>query len=211
MAAGRWYIWAGHFWTKDNLDEAMRAIDGVIELYAQESQRQAWQWLQSEKAGRTDEAERHQKLEKELLKRIRVLQTVSRKENILTLARTGRDSLANAGNQWDQKPWLLPCLNGVINLKTGILEAGNPDDYLKTVAPVEYHGIDTPAPIFEHFIFEIFNGNQELILFIQKLFGYGITGFTNYHVYPIFHGPQGRNGKGTLLEIIKYVLGGLGL
>lgn len=209
VAAGRWYVWAGHFWKKDNLGEAARAIDGVIELYAQEVQRQAWQRLHSEKAGRTDEAKRHKEIEDSLLKRIRALQTINRKENILTLARTGRDSLANAGNQWDQKPWLLACQNGVIDLKTGNLGTGNPDDYLKTVAPVEYHGINTPAPIFERFISEIFNGVKELIFFIQVLFGYGITGFTNWHVYPIFHGPHGRNGKGTFLEIVKIVLGDL--
>jgi len=209
VAAGRWYIWDIHFWTKDNLGEATRAIDGVIELYAQESQRQAWQRLQSEKAGRTDEAKRHKEIEDCLLKRIRALQTVSRKENVLKLAKIGADSLAIKGDEWDRDPWRLACQNGVINLKTGNLEPGKPDDFIKTVAPVEYKGIDIPAPIFERFIFEIFNGNQELILFIQRLLGYGITGLTNWHVYPIFHGPQGRNGKGTLLEIIKYVLGDL--
>ncbi|HNZ29833.1 MAG TPA: phage/plasmid primase, P4 family, partial [Candidatus Goldiibacteriota bacterium] len=209
VAACRWYVWKDHYWIKDYLNEAAKAVDDVIDLYAEEAQRQAWQRLQNEKGGKTEEAKKHKELEDTLLKRIRSLQTVTRKENVLTLARTGRDSLANAGDQWDQKPWLLACLNGVINLKTGTLEPGNPDDYLKTVAPVEYQGIDTPAPVFEHFIFEIFDGNQDLILFIQKLFGYGITGLTNYHVYPIFHGPQGRNGKGTLLEVIKYILGEL--
>jgi putative DNA primase/helicase len=209
VAAGRWYVWHNHYWKKDTLGEATRAIDGVIDIYAEESQRQAWQRLQNQKNGKTDEAKKHKDIEDTLLKRIKALQTVTRKENILTLARTGRDSLANPGDQWDQEPYLLPCLNGVINLKTGTLEPGNPDDYLKTVAPVDYQGIDTPAPVFEHFIFEIFDGNQDLILFIQKMFGYGITGLTNYHVFPIFHGPQGRNGKGTLLEVIKYVLGEL--
>jgi putative DNA primase/helicase len=209
VAAGRWYKWAGHYWQKDTLGEATRAIDSVIELYAQESQRQAWQRLQSEKAGRTDDAKRHKEIQDSLLKRIRALQTINRKENILTLARTGRDSLANKGDKWDQGPWRLACKNCVIDLKTGNLESGNSDDFIKTVAPIEYNGIDTPAPIFERFIFDIFNGDQELILFIQRLLGYGITGLTNWHVYPIFYGPQGRNGKGTLLEIIKYVLGDL--
>lgn len=209
VSAGVWYMWAGNFWTKASLGEPMRAVDGVIELYGQEAQRQAWQRLQSEKAGRTDEAKQHKEIEDLLLKRIRALQTVSRKENVLTLARTGRDSLANRGDGWDQKPLKLACQTGVIDLATGKLEAGNPDDHLKTIAPVDYYGIDTPAPIFERTISEIFNDVSELVYFIQVLFGYGITGFTNWHIYPIFHGPHGRNGKGTLLEMIKIVLGDL--
>jgi len=209
VAAGRWFIWNSHYWEKDTLGEATRAIDSVIELYAEEAQRQAWQRLQSEKSGKSDDAKKHKDIENDLLKRIRALQTVTRKDSVLMLARTGRDSLANPGDKWDQKPWLLPCKNCVIDLQTGNTTAGNPEDYLRTVAPVEYHGIETPAPTFERFISEIFNDDMGLVSFIQRLLGYGITGLTNYHVHPIFHGPQGRNGKGTLLEIIKFVLGDL--
>ena len=75
-AAGRWYVSRGHYWEKDTLGETARAIDGVIELYAEESQRQAWRRLQSEKAGRTDEAKQHKDTEDKLLKRIRALQNI---------------------------------------------------------------------------------------------------------------------------------------
>ncbi|MGB5217571.1 MAG: phage/plasmid primase, P4 family [Smithella sp.] len=208
-AAGRWYVWTGQFWEKDTLGEATRAIDGVIDLYAEESQRQAWQRLQSETSGKSDDAKEHKIIEDNLLKRIRALQTVSRKENVLTLARTGRDSLAIPGDGWDKNPWLLGCRNGVIDLRTGNLETGNPDNLIKTIAPVEYYGIDTPAPTFERFMSEIFNDDVELVNFLQRLLGYGITGLTTFHCYPIFYGPQGRNGKGTLLETLKFILGDL--
>lgn len=208
-AERRWYVWTDHFWSKDILSEVIAAINAVIDIYGKEAKRQAWQRLQNEKCGHADEAKQHKIIEDNLLKRIKALQTVKRKENILTLARAGSDSLAIRGDKWDAHPWLLPCQNGIIDLKTGGLRPGEPADYIKTVAPIEYHGLDIAAPIFERFISEIFNGDMELISFIQRLLGYGITGLTTYHVYPIFYGPQGRNGKSSLLEIIKFVLGDL--
>lgn len=208
-AEGRWYVNRGHYWEKDTLGESTRAIDGAVEAYAQELQRQAWQRAAAEKAGRSDDGKKHAAIEDALVKRIRALRTVNRKKNVLTLARTGRESLAMLGDEWDADPWLLGCLNGVINLRTGKLEAGSPDDFIKTIAPVEYHGIHTPAPTFERFVSEIFNHEVELIQFIQRLLGYGASGHTTYHCYPIFYGPQGRNGKGTLLEVVKFVLGDL--
>ncbi|HOE79190.1 MAG TPA: phage/plasmid primase, P4 family [Smithellaceae bacterium] len=208
-AAGCWYVCRGHYWEKDTLGEAIRAIDDAVEVYAQELQRQAWRRAAAEKAGRSDDGKKHAAIENALAKRIRALQTVNRKQNVLTLARTGRESLAMPGDGWDINPWLLGCLNGVIDLQTGKLETGSPDDLIKTIAPVEYHGIDTPAPTFERFVSGIFNDVVGLIQFIQRLLGYGISGCTNYHCYPIFYGPQGRNGKGTLLEVVKFVLGDL--
>ena len=58
----------------------------------------------------------------------------------------------------------------------------------------------------EKFLFEIFQEDKDLTDYIQRLFGYSITGKTTEHILPILWG-QGRNGKGTLLEILQYVLG----
>jgi putative DNA primase/helicase len=42
--------------------------------------------------------------------------------------------------------------------------------------------------------------------FIQRLFGYGITGQTTEHILPIMCG-DGRNGKGTMMEVLGDILG----
>ncbi|OPY75191.1 MAG: hypothetical protein A4E65_03618 [Syntrophorhabdus sp. PtaU1.Bin153] len=206
-SSGRWYSWKTHSWEKDVLGEVTRAIDAVINAYAEETSRQTWQRLQAEKAGRTQEANQRAKTIDVLYKRIRTLQTVARKENVLTLARTGADSLAIRGDEWDRDPWLLACPNGIIDLRTGNLRPGTPNDYIKTVAPVEYHGKNTPAPHFDRFISEVFNHDQELIGFIQRLLGYMITGDISEHILAAFEG-KGRNGKSTLVEIISFILGG---
>jgi putative DNA primase/helicase len=142
-------------------------------------------------------------------KRILALQTVARKEYVLKLARTGENSLAIRGDEWDKDEMLLGVQNGVIDLKTGELRPGKPDDYIKTAAPCRYYGLDYTAPTWERFLAEIFGNDKELVNYVQRLLGYGITGKSNNHKLPIFWGPQGRNGKGTILETLKFVLGEL--
>ena len=48
----------------------------------------------------------------------------------------------------------------------------------------------------------------DLIDYIQRLFGYALTGLKEEHVLPILWG-EGRNGKGTFLETLKLVMGDL--
>jgi len=146
---------------------------------------------------------------KSIMKRIMVLHTVKRKESVLELAHTGANSLAIRGDEWDKENMLLAVQNGVIDLRTGELCRGKPRDYIKTAAPVEYIGLGIIAPTWERFLNDIFDGNQGLVDYIQRLLGYGITGLVNHHVFPIFWGPHGRNGKGTILETLKHVLGEL--
>jgi putative DNA primase/helicase len=50
--------------------------------------------------------------------------------------------------------------------------------------------------------------DDELPAFMQRLFGSALFGRVIEHVLPILTGP-GRNGKGTLLEALKYALGPL--
>ena len=167
--------------------------------------------LQAEKAKQTGKAARHESNVKELFKRTRALQSAKRRENVLKLASVdwsgqGYKSLAITGNEWDADPMVLGCKNGVINLITGELRPGKPEDYIKTIAPTEWKGIDEPAPTWERFLKEIFNNNTKSIDYIQRLFGYAITGKVTEHRFPILFG-SGRNGKGTLLETMSYLLG----
>jgi len=205
-AADRWYEWAGHFWREDTVDRATEGLNAVIDLYSEEAQRQAWNRVKTEKAGKSEQAKKDEATEDALLKRIRALQTRGRKENVLFLARTGTASLGITGEQWDLNPWLLGCLNGVIDLRTGEHRSGRPDDFIRTVAPTEWKGIDESAATWERFLDGIFDGDSGLIGFIQRLFGYCVTGQTTEHISPILWG-RGRNGKGTLLETLGYVLG----
>lgn len=137
-------------------------------------------------------------------------------KTLINAHRIGDASLSVIGHEFDQKPWLLPCKNGIIDLQTGRLHKGRPEDYLLRAVPFEYTydadflrtGNNTPSPTWDRFFNEIHLDNEEVIAFVARIIGYGITGLTTEHTFPIFKG-AGRNGKGTMFEMIKFILGDL--
>lgn len=206
-STGQWFKWMGHYWEEDIVGDVITAIDDVVDQYMDETRLQALMRQASTRNGKPDEAKKAEELEKKLLKRISELQFLHRKKNILYLAVQGSDSLGIKGTEWDNNPWLLACKNGVIDLKTGEKRDGEPENYLKMVVPTEWKGLNEPAARWESFLSEIFEGNEEILAYISRLFGYTITGVTQDHVIAILWGQRGRNGKGTILETLSFVLG----
>lgn len=106
---------------------------------------------------------------------------------------------------FNKRPWLFNCPNGTIELNTGILRPADPEDYLTQMCPVEYDTTAT-APRWEKFLTEVFEGNTELIPWLQRFFGYCLTGHIREHILPIFYG-TGRNGKTTIIKTVCSVIG----
>lgn len=65
--------------------------------------------------------------------------------------------------------------NGTINLKTGELRPHSKDDFLTMMSPVDYIP-GAKAPRWEQFLDEIFEGDKELIEWMQCFLGYVMTG-----------------------------------
>lgn len=205
-AAGTWNVWGDHYWKTDTREEALAGIQGVVDDYAQQSMLQSFYEVKATKAGDDDKAKAHRDMAGMFNKRIRELRAMKRKVPVLHLARAGADSLGISGDEWDKKPMLLPVLNGVIDLETGEMQDGRPEDYLKAFAPVTWQGIDAPCPTWQNFLESTFDHDRELIEFLGRLFGYCLTGKTTEAVLPIFWG-TGRNGKTVMLESLAEVLG----
>lgn len=205
-AAGLWHIFKGHRWEPDTTEQALAWVADIADLYIKEMKRQAWARAGAEKAGQTKAADAAAKLEKAIARRIRELHTVRRRQDILHLARAGADTLGISGDQWDTDPMSLPVQNGVIDLRTGNRRDGTPEDYFRAFAPTPWQGLNAPHPTFDAFLYGIFNGDLELIAFVQRLLGYIITGKTTEAILPILWG-SGRNGKTVLLQAIADTLG----
>jgi len=201
----RWFKWRGHYWKEDLVGEVYSGFDAIIAQYAKETTRQCDLRIAAAKINQGKDEPG--KVEKKLLDRIRDLQTLYRKKNVLILASRGTHALGITGNEWDRNPWLLGCSNGVIDLKTGELRRGDATDFIKTVSPTEWKGLNEPASVWERFLMDILAEDREKVEYLQRVFGYAITGLTTEHFIPILWGSHGRNGKGTLLETIKSVLG----
>ena len=99
----------------------------------------------------------------------------------------------------------LNVLNGTLDLKTGELRPHRCEDLITKIAPVEYRS-DAKAPRFQKFLKRILP-NKKVRFFLRRVFGYAITGYVFEKIVLILYG-SGDNGKTTLLEIIRQVLGG---
>jgi P4 family phage/plasmid primase-like protien len=100
---------------------------------------------------------------------------------------------------------LITCRNGTVDLRNGEIRPHDPRDFITACAPVDYAPA-ARAPRFELFLQEIFKGDESVIAFAKRWFGYCITGEVREHAM-VFHIGEGGNGKGKLMEALQHVLG----
>ena len=105
----------------------------------------------------------------------------------------------------DRDPWLLNCLNGTVDLKTGELRPHDPADLITCLCPVEYHP-EAECPTWRATLTRVFNGNRDLIGYWRRLCGLATTGSVQEQILPIPYG-AGANGKSTLLGALLRMLG----
>ena len=201
-----WMTWAGHHWDVDRLDQAKAAIENVVAKYIEEAK-----VVSKELRALDDNSNKEGNLKflrKELNSRAFKLRTTRRRNNCLLMSHTCEEPLAIRGDEIDNHPWQLACKNGVIDLRTGELFDGKPEDYLLKACPVEWQGIDTPCEIWEQSLDVIFSGNKRLVRFLQRVFGYALLGEVRQSLLVVLAG-QGRNGKSMIVETLSEILGPL--
>jgi putative DNA primase/helicase len=208
-AGGQWYEFSGHFWKEDETDNTLAKLDELMDLYTGLARKIYNQMLAATKAGNKEVAQELKAVEALIRKKIGLLQRRRHRENVLVLAAAGASSLGITGREWDSNPYLLPFLNGVLDLSTLTFRPGQPDDFIKTVCPIDWLGFNTPAPKWERFISDIMAGDVEKIQYLKRLLGSALPGEVVDHIIPILWGKNGRNGKSVLLEILGIVLGPL--
>lgn len=143
-------------------------------------------------------------------KRLEALRWAMQAENLyriksaLALAQTEQPISATA-EKFDLDPWLLACANGIVDLRTGQLRDGQPDDMLTLSTNVPY---DPTAycPRWQQFLQEVFLDDTDLIAFIQRAVGYCLTGSTREQVLFMLWG-SGANGKTVFLGVLRGILG----
>lgn len=105
----------------------------------------------------------------------------------------------------DSNEELLLCGNGVVNLRTGKLMTPTADMHLSARLDFNYYP-DAVAPRWERFLREIMQDDQDMVDFLQRLVGYGITGSTVEQCFTVLQG-TGANGKSIFVDALSYVFG----
>ncbi|GAB6035776.1 hypothetical protein JCM15519_03350 [Fundidesulfovibrio butyratiphilus] len=148
-------------------------------------------------------ADRIRKLCRHHAQHAKALATSKAVRAVEALAQTDQRIVVTA-DMLDKDLWLLGTPGGVVDLRTGVLREGRPDDAitkLTSCAPSETED----CPTFLRFIDEITLRYIELQRFLKQFFGYCLTGSTQEEVLLFGYGPGG-NGKSKLAEAVMRVL-----
>jgi len=215
-AAGLWHEFRGHAWKLENLQKVIDECSIIKRIFERTDAElggriiDLGQDMKNTKnpadcsviEAKVDQAKNRQKVLRGVVKS---LNTLHFRKQVVEFAAVGDNSLGINGDEWDRMPWHLACNNGVLDLKTGMLRDGKPEDYLKSSCPTGFD-IAAHCPQFEQMIWDIFGGSDELISFIQRVFGLSLIGVNVEHKLFVLWG-KGRNGKDTLLKALKNSLG----
>ncbi len=201
-ARKKWFVWDADCWNKTIVENIYEYTERVVEVYKGELKNQEMQAAKAERVSGTLE-----KNIKELKKRIRALCSLSRIRNVISrsMAEHPVGLVITGETEWQIPPGMLPCKNKILSLDS--LEPRNkkPEDYINEFVPTNWNPT-AACPEWEKFMLEIFEGNQEMVDYMQRVLGYALSGTCRENVGFVFHG---RNSKEVMLGTIKYVLGPL--
>jgi len=174
--SGSWYVWTGTHWAQN---ETRLAFDLARRLVAE--------------LNRCSEAE-----VRAATGRANFAAAVER------FAQADR-TFAVTASEWDCDPWLLGTPGGVVNLRTGLLRKARREDLITKVTAVA-PAATAECPLFLSFLHEACGRDKALVGFLQRWFGYCLTGVTREHALLFVYGPGG-NGKGVLIVAAAGIMG----
>ena len=188
----RWLRWAGHWWEPDTDGESRRCALAIARL----------RYAMAPSLYPEDLKEREAEAKWAIGSESR-----ARLEALLTLAQNVHP-LADVGDQWDTNPDLFGVENGVVELPTGRLRSGRPEDRVTMHTSLIY---DPKARCdrWLRFLNEVFSGQDDLIAWIQRAVGYSLTGHTKEQLH-FFSWGAGENGKSRFLTALRDVAGDYG-
>lgn len=185
-----WLLWDGHTWIEDKMKRIERvALKTFRAMYKEASElhddtrrQELFKWAKTSEKSNV------------------FLNSIHRAEAMLPISQ----------RQLNTDHFLLNCQNGILDLRTGQLL--NPERrYLMTMNTHVSYDAQARCPTWIAFLESILctaDGTPKMALidFLQRAIGYALTGDTREQVIFFLWG-QGNNGKSTLLNIIKAMLG----
>ncbi|MDC0743168.1 DNA primase family protein [Polyangium mundeleinium] len=185
FASGTWMSWDDKRWATGNSGE-------VVE-YAKMAVRSIYK-----EAGDCENFEERQSLVAHAKRSEKV-------ERVMAIEKLARSMVPVLPEMLDTDPWLLNVDNGTLDLRTGQLRPHRREDRITKLTPITYDPAAT-CPLWEAFLACIFDKNKNLIDFVQRLFGYSLTGEVSEQALVFLYG-TGANGKSTFLLILQALLG----
>ena len=189
---GKWFTWTGRQWREDESGEVWRlAKDSAKRIYIE--------------AAVADDADC-----RAITNHATASQSRSRLLAMLDLAKS-EHPIPIDHTAFDADGWLLNFNNVTVDLRDGSARPHDSGDLITKTCGYDYPTESGDEPVlWLEFLTEIFAGDDKLIRYVQKLFGYALVGVVREHVLPIHHG-SGSNGKSVLASTALAAFGDYGL
>lgn len=120
------------------------------------------------------------------------------------LARSDRRH-AGTSEEWDADPWLINTPGGVVDLRSGQLRPHDRSDRMTKVSTATL-APGSHCPHWLRFLDQAAGGDAELIGYLQRVFGYCLTGSTQEHALFFLYG-TGANGKSVFVNTLFTLMG----
>jgi putative DNA primase/helicase len=188
----KWFVWDGRRWKLDDTDQVRVLAQKVMTEFGIQAAKSNNESLMRFAAG------------------------CRRSARITNALREAQPHVTINANELDTHPWLLNFLNGTVDLATGELLEHRREHYITKLIDHDYRR-GAPCELFLRFLERITGGgpdaaeaamerSERLMLYLQRAFGYSLTGVTSEKVVFLVHGPH-DNGKSTLLALFLKLLG----
>jgi putative DNA primase/helicase len=184
---GKFHVWDEKRWKIDDKERIYEFVtDGIKQLY--------------EKAANTNDDR----------ERIRLIDYARKLENhrmvneMLKWVQSIQPKIKVVAEDLNRNPMLINLQNGTYDLETFVLREACQDDYISKIANIEFDE-EAKCPKWLEFLDTIFQGNENLIRFLQRAYGYTLTGKKGEQVLFILYG-RGKNGKSTFLKTLQLML-----
>ena len=105
---------------------------------------------------------------------------------------------------WDLDLWLLNTPIGTVDLRTGEITKHNPAYYITKITKVSPKNGE--CRVWREHLKLVLGGDNDLIDYHQRLFGYAMTGFTKEKMFCFAHG-EGNNGKSITFNSVSTIMG----
>lgn len=195
-----WFVWDGRRFRPDTRNRVKTMARGVArDLFVAA-------------ALETNDAER-----KRILRWAIQTENRHRRENLVAVTEPV-EGIASLTPDFDRDPWVLNFHNGVLDLEKQKLrkqiQRGRPaeprrEDMISKLCAGPYEP-EATCPQFMAFLERIFDGDKEMLSYICRMAGYFLTGVTWERCFFLGYGPIGGNGKTTLSEVFRLMLGDYG-
>ncbi len=194
---GKWLFWEGTRWQiDDRLDHLTRT-----RAYLRDRAEDLTGWAERKAATLDDkEGEKLRAWAKDQARWLRNKITVA---SVESLARSNPASVARA-DAFDDNRLLLGTPGGTVDLRTGRLRTADRGDMITKATACAPAAPGSRPERWLTFLHEIFDGDADLVAFMQRAAGYALTGLTTEHKLLFLYG-TGRNGKSVFLNTLSHI------